>query len=80
MLFRSYRICYWAYRDTQKTVAKWKEIPENWKEEFLDSEKRLRAYETLVEYYGGQLSLLKSIRDKIDYGDKIIQGMSEVSK
>ena len=25
LLYDGYRICYWAYRDTQKTVAKWKE-------------------------------------------------------
>ena len=50
LLYDGYRTCYWAYRDTQKVVAKWKEIPEDWKEEFLDFEKRLRAYETLVEY------------------------------
>jgi hypothetical protein len=76
LILEGYELCYWSYRNDQKKFVG-KEIPDHWEEEFAKNSQTLDAFYLLLEHYGGCTSDLERIRNKIDYGDKIIQGMSE---
>lgn len=71
-----YENCYWSYRQDSKKFKPDDGLPKHWVDTFDIYETTLRAFENLMDYYGGSQLTLKEIRDRIDYGDKIIRGMS----
>ena len=76
LIIEGYTNCYWSYRDDQKKFVN-QRIPPVWEVEFARYSQTLDAYYRLMEHYGGSTEDLRKIRDKVDYGDKIVQGMSE---
>lgn len=76
IIYNDYRLCYWSYREDQKKFLG-KPIPEHWEDQFAFYSQTLDAFYRLTEYYGGSMGELQRIRDEIDYGDMIIQGMSQ---
>jgi hypothetical protein len=79
LITKDYECCYYSYRKDCKNFKN-QPIPEHWIDQFDMYETTLRAYENLMDYYGGSQFDLQRIRDRIDYGDKIIRGMSGATK
>ena len=79
ILYDDYETLYWTYR---QDLNKWQEDPVRYGfklEDINEYEAALTAYEFIADRYvvGGKNYELERIRDKIDYGDKIIRGMSQ---
>ena len=79
LILGDYECCYYSYAQDLKKF-KDQPIPEDWIDQFDTYETTLMAYENLMDHYGGPVWELDRIRDKIDYGDEIVQGMSGVNK
>lgn len=80
ILYDGYETCYSCYKedfkkydsDRVKYDYKWEDI-----QDYIDI---LEAYETLADHYTSRdegKKALQKIRDKINYGSKLIEGMSD---
>lgn len=79
ILYDDYETLYWTYRQEYNL---WVSDPVKYHfklEDFREFKTDLDAYETIADRYvvGGKNYELERIRNKIDYGDKIIRGMSQ---
>ena len=76
MLYDGYDTHYLGYRDDR---IKWEKLgkPDSWVRGLRQSEEEVKAFHCLIMYYGGLESEVNRIRERIDYGDKIIRGMSK---
>lgn len=81
LLYEGYETCYWCYKDDLRMILK-DPVRYAYKQEDIDhNEGVLEAYETLARHYSSREQdaegCLQALRDKIDYGWKIIYGMSQ---
>jgi bifunctional pyridoxal-dependent enzyme with beta-cystathionase and maltose regulon repressor activities len=85
LLYDGYDSCYWSYSEDIKTF---KSDPHKyaWKQEDIDyNDDTLDAFERILKHYtarGDEVvpRKLQAIRDRRDYKDKIIRGMSQKTK
>lgn len=83
LLLEGYECCYWCQRDDLRSYLKDPKKNAYKLEDIEHNKDVLKAYETLARHYSSRDQdadgRLQAIRDHIDYGWRIVDGMSQPS-